>query len=201
MTECLNEHFGQRLAAIREALELKQSNIGDALGCSNGAYSLYERNKRQPPLSVLFNLCEKFGVSIDYLIGCFSPFPDLFAERLKETLDRREGKTLHEFAEVFDLDSSTGKLLLSGKCFPSAKVLKNLCRYLNCSADYLIGLSDSMDPPNEVPISIGITTIPRQQDDPFADLDPDLRSKAEGYLDGLRDQQNARRQAPQNQEA
>ena len=201
MTECLNEHFGQRIAAIREALELKQANIGDVLGCSNGAYSLYERNKRQPPLSVLFNLCEKFGVSIDYLLGCFSPFPDRFAERLKEVLRKREGKTLHEFAEVFDLDASTEKLLLSGKCFPSAKVLNNLCRYLNCSADYLIGLSDAMDQPTEFPISIGITAIPRQQDDPFADLDPDLRSKAEGYLDGLRDQQNARRQKTQSQEA
>ena len=152
-------------------------------------------------LSVLFNLCEKFGVSIDYLLGCFSPFPDRFAERLKEVLRKREGKTLHEFAEVFDLDASTEKLLLSGKCFPSAKVLNNLCRYLNCSADYLIGLSDAMDQPTEFPISIGITAIPRQQDDPFADLDPDLRSKAEGYLDGLRDQQNARRQKTQSQEA
>lgn len=187
MTEIFSEHFGQRLADIREALELKQSDLGDALGCSNGAYSLYERNKRQPQLSVLYNLCSKFGVSIDYLLGCFSPFPNIFAERLKEAISRRPDKSLSEFTAAFDLNESAAKLFVSGACFPSAKTLKNLCNYLNCSADYLIGLSDSIDPPASIPVTIAPVSIPRPAPDPFEDLTPEQRSAIELSLKAFRD--------------
>ena len=201
MTDTFTEYFGQRLSDIREALELKQANIGDALGCSNGAYSLYERNKRQPPLSVLHNLCSKFGVSIDYLLGCFAPSPDLFADRLKEVISKRPGKSLKDFTETFDLDAATEKLLVSGVCFPSAKTLKNLCSYLSCSADFLIGLSDSMEPPIGIPVHIAPVSIPLSDPDPLDLLDDDLRSKAEGYIDSLLEQQKERSQKLKGQEA
>lgn len=184
MPECISEYFGKRLAAIREALELKQSTIGDILGCSNGAYSLYERNKRQPSLSVLFNLCGEFGVSIDYLLGCFSPAPDVFAERLQDVLRTHPNKSLKEFVSVFEMNDAAEKLLISGRCFPNAKTLKNLCVYLNCSVDYLIGLSDTMDQSAQIPVHIAPSSIPR---DPFDDLTPDQRIVIENTLTAFRD--------------
>ena len=196
MPEQLSEYFGARLAAIREALDLKQSDIGDKLGCSNGAYSLYERNKRQPTLSVLLNLCSVFGVSLDYLLGCLSPSPDLFSERLRTLLTMHPDKNLEDFAEEIGLDKSAAKLLVSGRCFPNAKVLKGLCRYLNCSADYLTGLSDMKPNPSSIGSFLN-TSTPR---DPLSELDPDLRSKAEGYIDSLRETQ-ALREAISKQEA
>ena len=184
MPECISEYFGKRLAAIRESLELKQSTIGDILGCSNGAYSLYERNKRQPSLSVLFNLCGEFGVSIDYLLGCFSPAPDVFAERLQDVLRARQKKSLKEFVNVFKLNEATEKLLISGRCFPNAKTLKNLCIYLDCSVDYLIGLSDSMEP--SVPVSIQPLSISRS---PYADLSPDHQAALDTLAETFRQQE------------
>lgn len=182
MPEQLSEYFGERLAAIREALDLKQSDIGDKLGCSNGAYSLYERNKRQPTLSVLLNLCSVFGVSLDYLFGCLSPSPDLFAERLQTALATHPDKSLEEFINDSGLEKSVEKLLLSGKCFPNAKILKNLCRYLNCSADYLIGLSDSQPQPSSIGSFLNAST-PR---DPFCDLTPEQRIVIESSLKAFR---------------
>lgn len=182
MPEQLSEYFGERLAAIRESLDLKQSDIGDKLGCSNGAYSLYERNKRQPTLSVLLSLCSVFGVSLDYLLGCLSPSPDLFSERLQTALARHPDKNLEEFIANIGLDKSAAKLLLSGKCFPNAKVLKNLCSYLNCSADYLIGLSDAQPQPSSIGSFLN-TSTPR---DPFCDLTPEQRVVIESSLKAFR---------------
>ena len=191
MPEQLSEYFGARLAAIREALGLKQSEIGDKLGCSNGAYSLYERNKRQPTLSVLLNLCAEFGVSIDYLLGCLSPFPDLFAERLTEVLKKRPGKSLDEFVSAFDMDAATAKLLISGSCFPNAKTLKNLCNYLDCPSDYLIGLSDTMESPSGIPVHIATTTVPRSIPDPFEDLTQEQRTAINAALKAFRKENEA----------
>lgn len=190
MADSLSEYFGTRLAAIRKALDLKQSSIGTALGCSNGAYSLYERNKREPTLPVLLNLCRKFGVSIDYLLGCFSPPPDLFADRLQDVLSRRSDKTLKEFAETFDLDPATEKLLVSGACFPSAKTLKNLCNYLNCSSDFLTGISDTLEQTSSLG-SVLNTSAPR---DPYSDLTPDQRIAIESALKAFREHNAAKEQ-------
>lgn len=187
MPENISDYFGARLASIRDALDLKQSEIGEKLGCSNGAYSLYERNKRQPTLSVLLNLCSKFGVSIDYLLGYLSPSSDIFADRLRVALGKRSDKDLKEFVKDSGMDESAAKLLLSGACFPSAKVLKNLCEYLKCSSDFLIGLSDSIEPPVEVPVRITTSSIPREAPDPFDDLTPDQQAAIRLSLKAFRE--------------
>lgn len=184
MESQLSEYLGNRLSAIREALELKQAAIGEALGCSYGAFSLYERNKRQPPLSILFNLSSKFGVSIDYVLGCLTPFPNVFSERLAEALQARPNKSLSEFCSMSELDPSSAKLLISGCCFPNSKVLKLLCQYLNCSIDFLIGASDCMDA--NVPTISPSMRIPRN---PLSDLTPERQEKVLEFIEFQRQQQ------------
>lgn len=184
MDNQISVYFGKRLSAIREALELKQAAIGEILGCSLGAFSLYELNKRQPPLSVLFRLSDRFGVSIDYLLGCFTPFPEQFSDRLSEVLAERPEKSLTKFCALVDLDPSAAKLLISGRCFPNSKVLKSLCSYLNCSVDFLIGNSDCMVPSDNVIMTS--TAISRNS---FDDLSPDRRDKVLEFIEFQRLQQ------------
>lgn len=180
------EYFGGRLAAIREATAMKQSEIGSILGCSNGAFSLYERNLRQPPLSVLLLLSDRFGVSIDYLLGCLTPRPDVFADRLSEQLAAHPDKCLDRFCELLFLHPAAARVIQSGVCFPNAKVVKELAGYLACSVDFLVGLSD--DPCPASVFRLKSASIPR---DPYADLSPASRAILDSVAKTLRSQDDA----------
>lgn len=65
----MSTDFGSRLRSIREDLDLLQRDVASALRISSGAYSLYERNKREPSLSFIVDFCTHFNVSADYLLG------------------------------------------------------------------------------------------------------------------------------------
>lgn len=189
------DNFGARLCAARKAMNMNQSVICKNLGCSNGAFSLYENGRRQPPLNVLFDFCDKFGGSADYLLGCFSPSCFIFAERLSYALAANIDKSLDEFCDLNELDHSAALLLRSGTHFPNAKIFSNLCRYLGCSADYLIGISDNMSGSNC--FSLPPTIIPRS---PFDDLSPERQKAVEDFIEFQRAQQRAE-SSPSQQEA
>lgn len=201
------DNLGSRLSAVREALGLKQSSIGDTVGCSNGAFSLYERNKRHPPLHVLYNLCELYGLSVDYLLGVFTPQPHVFAERLQNVLNKHPDKSLDEFCKIYDLDSATAGLLISGVAYPNTLVFNKLCIYFGCSADYLLGLSDTLQPAAEKNVAsqkkepeanaIASSSIlgslpPRNL---LSDMDSDLICQALSYIAYLNEQQKQRNAA------
>lgn len=189
------DNFGARLCAARKAMNLNQLTISNNLGCSNGAFSLYEKGRRQPSLNVLFDFCNKYGGSADYLLGCFSPLCLIFAERLSYALSANGDKSLEEFCELNDLDQAAALLLRSGTHFPNSKILFNLCRYLDCSADYLVGLSDNMSGSNSFSISPSI--VPRSL---FDDLSPERQKAVEDFIEFQRSQQRAEA-APSQQEA
>ena len=207
------ENLGSRLSAVREALGLKQSSIGDTVGCSNGAFSLYERNKRHPPLHVLYNLCELYGLSVDYLLGVFTPQPHVFAERLQNVLNKHPDKSLDEFCKIYDLDSATAGLLISGVAYPNTLVFNKLCIYFGCSADYLLGLSDTLQPAAKKPVEVkkkepkhaefpaDRMSIGGKDRDSLTGLDADLICQALSYIAYLNEQQEQRNAAAEKKKA
>ena len=58
-----------RLADLRRAFGLKQSDVAQFLGIAQQQYSLYERGARTLPLRHLAALCDLYPVSADYLLG------------------------------------------------------------------------------------------------------------------------------------
>lgn len=74
-----------------------------------------------------------------------------------------------------------------GKREPSFEMLVRLCRLLHVSADYLLGLTDAPGGAQLPPLSV---SIPRASD-PLADLTPDERSQALGYIARIRDEKRA----------
>jgi len=139
------EHFGKRLAACRDAINMTQTDFAKLVGCTNGALSLYERGKRQPPMEVLFELCTQFGVSIDYLINCATPRTDPFSERL-QCVQNETGKPLSDLLKGLWLNEFAANIYLKGVCYPNAKLFRYMCDYFSCSADYLLGRSDIPQP-------------------------------------------------------
>ena len=54
---------------IRIRKGLSQSEVAAALGVSSVVYSRYETGTRQPPIDVLIQMADTFGVTVDYLLG------------------------------------------------------------------------------------------------------------------------------------
>jgi transcriptional regulator with XRE-family HTH domain len=60
-------NLGQRIRKRREALNITQQELAQALGVTPQHISVIEQSKRVPSLTFLAKLAEKLGVSIDYL--------------------------------------------------------------------------------------------------------------------------------------
>lgn len=60
---------GSRLREAREKHNLSQEELGNLLGLSKAAISLYESEKRNPKIETIIELMYVLGVSADYLLG------------------------------------------------------------------------------------------------------------------------------------
>lgn len=61
--------FADRLKELRISLELTQAQFVDDLGITASALSAYEKNLKNPSISVAKRIAEKYHVSIDWLCG------------------------------------------------------------------------------------------------------------------------------------
>ncbi len=61
--------FGERLRIAREAMNLSQAQLGTMIGIGPGSISQWERGSSLPRADHLANLCEKLGVSADFLLS------------------------------------------------------------------------------------------------------------------------------------
>ena len=63
------ELFGQRLLELREKNALSQKAVADILGVTRTQVSDMENGKSGTNLERLYQLCEYYKVSADYLLG------------------------------------------------------------------------------------------------------------------------------------
>ena len=65
----------------------------------------------------------------------------MFAERLKKELELNN-LTMYRLAKDLKLSKQTVSNWCSGANEPKAAQIAELCRYFDCTADYLLGLTD-----------------------------------------------------------
>lgn len=70
--------FADRLKELRTLLELTQAEFVIDLGITASALSAYEKNQKNPSISVAKRIAEKYNISIDWLCG------------LSETMNHRD---------------------------------------------------------------------------------------------------------------
>lgn len=63
------EIFGQKLRELRKSRNLTQRNLGEIIGLSTNAISLYETGKHEPLFEHLVKISQFFNVSIEYLLN------------------------------------------------------------------------------------------------------------------------------------
>ena len=61
--------LGDRLKELREEHGLTQRQLADRLGINSVTYLHYEKDQREPPLSLLADISKYYGVTVDYLLG------------------------------------------------------------------------------------------------------------------------------------
>ena len=135
-----------------------------------------------------------------------------FAERLKGILDERHIQQ-KEIAAQLHVSSAVFSAWIKCKSEPSLETFANLCSILNLSADYLLGLSDTLQPAAKKPVEVkkkepevnAITSssilggLPAR--DLLSDMDSDLICQAKSYIAYLREQQNQRNAAKEKKKA
>lgn len=72
VSEVKNLDF-KNLKELRCERNLFQKDIANYLGITAASYSLYESNKRTPPIEMLIKLCEFYNVDMEQLIGWRNP--------------------------------------------------------------------------------------------------------------------------------
>lgn len=61
--------YYQRLKDLREDKDLNQKAVAQLLNMTQQQYSLYEKGKREIPITCIMQLAKFYNVSIDYLLG------------------------------------------------------------------------------------------------------------------------------------
>lgn len=61
--------LGQRLKELREEKGYTQKQFGEFLGINAVTYLHYEKGQRQPPLELLADIANFYGVTVGYLLG------------------------------------------------------------------------------------------------------------------------------------
>ncbi len=61
--------LGQRLKELRESKGLTQKQLSEKLNIHSVTYLHYEKEQREPPLSLLADIAKFYDVSVDYLLG------------------------------------------------------------------------------------------------------------------------------------
>lgn len=61
--------LAKRLKQCRTERGLTQNEVAIFCDITEKAYQNYERNRREPRLSILIRIADFYGVSIDYLVG------------------------------------------------------------------------------------------------------------------------------------
>lgn len=106
--EHLAETIGQRLKELRKAsTDLGQGDIAAEIGVTKQAVNSYENGRRIPDLPILIALSERYGCSMDYLLG----LSDKMSQNSHSPSAEPEAKAL--FDSLSKLADDEGNFLLT----------------------------------------------------------------------------------------
>ena len=104
-----NRSFGQRLAKIRKAKGLTQTELGERIGATQRAMHHYEKKAEYPPVQKIIELARALDMSVDELLGVDDEGHDFYQNinpklakrlRLASDLPSHELKALSTFIDA-----------------------------------------------------------------------------------------------------
>lgn len=77
--------IGKRISLVREALGLDQAEFAEGIGKRQSAASGWETGARPPGLPVALALCDKYGLTLDFIYrGITAGLPGDLEDKLRE---------------------------------------------------------------------------------------------------------------------
>lgn len=83
----MKETFGQRFSRLRKQRGLTQEELGEKVGLSGQAVSKWENDASMPDVSLLVDLSDILGVSLDELLGKAQPITRVVPEGERRNID------------------------------------------------------------------------------------------------------------------
>lgn len=105
-----NDNIGNRIKNVRKVLALQQTEFAKEIGISQSIISSYEKNLRNPPVSVLKQIADIYNINLDYLLNDEEPI--LLNEKVENLkLPSDKAKFFDEFCKVYNLDECSKKII------------------------------------------------------------------------------------------
>lgn len=93
--------IGEKIKNLRKERGETQLELSDAIGQNRSTVACYERNHREPPLSVLMQIAKHYSVSLDYFgIASYNLKDDIFIKTVAYFKD--ENVSLQEKVSLFN---------------------------------------------------------------------------------------------------
>jgi transcriptional regulator with XRE-family HTH domain len=99
------EHFGARLATLRETAGYKQVELAAELGISQRMLAYYESPRAHPPTALLPALAKALGVSVEQLLG-------VVTGKAKGRARARDSQLWRRFAQIEKLSPAERKPII-----------------------------------------------------------------------------------------
>ena len=94
LSETSMEYIGKRLKMFRKALDIRQVDLARELGWSQQKWGQWENVVRNPNISDMIELAERYGITLDYIYrGDMSRLPEWMEKKIREfaASDSRDG--------------------------------------------------------------------------------------------------------------
>ncbi len=149
--ETSKEISGKRIKNWRKEKKLTQEKIAQLLNTNRSVIANYERGRNYIATPFLYDLCNYYNVSVDYVFGLTlqknyldskkDVEKEIVGQRLKSF--RKENKlTQYKLAKVLNTTFSTISGYEKGRFLILTSFLYTICKKYKVSADYLLGKSD-----------------------------------------------------------
>lgn len=96
----MKETFGQRFARLRKAKDLRQEDVAEKIGISPQAVSKWENDISLPDITILSELSDLLGVTLDELLGK--------EKRVAHVVYNEEKKDINKMMLRILIDSKSG---------------------------------------------------------------------------------------------
>lgn len=139
-----------RLEELKDSKDLKSKEVAYYIGVAESTYSEWEHNKIPIPTRRIIQLANFYEVNIDFMLNLsktrihIKPNDEIDLELIGNNLKeiRKElSLTLRELGEKLNSSFSSLGSYERGEHLIQSEILINICKFSNCSIDWVLGRS------------------------------------------------------------
>lgn len=101
-----------RLKELRKEFSISQQKLANELGISQQSINKYENHDVEPDISMLKNMAEYFGTTVDYIVG-YTDDPAKPIDGAASLLSREESALICNYRKLSESEKKSIRLVIS----------------------------------------------------------------------------------------